>query len=94
MKNFPLIFAVVGCVLAGTTFAEDFKSVTIGGTPFGPVRVHGDQSANVLAAAIIDTDPSISVEVINDVVIDGPANVTVTCGTGATCFVTYRKDSH
>jgi hypothetical protein len=35
-----------------------------------------------------------SLEVINDVVIAGPADVTVMCGTAATdCFITYRKDS-
>ena len=67
-----------------------------GGTTRGLVNVYdisSGQFVNVLAAAIIDTDPSTPVEVINNVVIDGPANVTVTCGTGATCFVTYRKES-
>jgi hypothetical protein len=47
----------------------------------------------VLTAAIIDpmATPG-SLEVINSVVIAGPANVTVTCG-DSTCFVSYRKDS-
>ena len=54
--------------------------------------ISSGQSVNVLAAAIIGTDPGTPVEVINNIVVDGPANVTVTCGTSATCFVTYRKE--
>ena len=46
---------------------------------------------NVLAAAIIDPNSS-SVDVINNIVIAGPASVTVTCDPSATCFITYRKD--
>jgi hypothetical protein len=119
MKNFLRILPLVLCVFAGTTFADDFKSVTItGGTPLGPIRVHGDQfmvirnftqdtgttrgvvmvtqlpgitSVNVLAAAILDMT---SLEVINNVVIAGPADVTVTCDPMATCFISYKKDSN
>jgi hypothetical protein len=52
-------------------------------------------TANVLTAAIIDPMAAAgSLEVINSVVIEGPANVTVTCGNAdASCFVSYRKDS-
>jgi hypothetical protein len=52
-------------------------------------------TANVLTAAIIDPMATAgSLEVINSVVIEGPANVTVTCGNAdASCFVSYRKDS-
>jgi hypothetical protein len=46
---------------------------------------------NVLAAAILDMTP---LEVINNVVIAGPADVTVTCDPSATCFVSYKKDSN
>src|SRR2546423_11190950 len=44
--------------------------------------------ANVLAAAILD---KATLEVINSVVIAGPADVTATCPTGATCFISYKK---
>jgi len=68
------------------------------GTSRGVVTVttHTGGPTNVLTAAILDpADTSAgSLEVINDVVIAGPADVTVMCGTAATdCFVTYRKDS-
>ena len=82
--------------VAGDHFLVIRNFTQEGGTTRGLVNVYDistGQSANVLAAAIIDTDPGTPVEVINNVVIDGPANVTVTCGTGATCFVTYRKGS-
>jgi hypothetical protein len=51
---------------------------------------------NVLTAAILDpTDINQgSLEVINSVVIAGPANVIVTCGTGRNCFISYRKDNN
>lgn len=120
MKNFLRILALVGCVLAGTIFADDFKSTVVtNGMPLGPIRVHGDQfmvirnftqdttgtargavmvsapptsaSVNVLAAAILDMS---SLEVINSVVIAGPAEVMVTCPAGATCFISYKKDSN
>jgi hypothetical protein len=60
------------------------------------VTTHTGGPTNVLTAAILDpadTSPG-SLEVINDVVIAGPANVAVMCGTGATdCFISYRKSS-
>jgi len=63
---------------------------------FVSVVTHTAGPTNVLTAAILDpadTSPD-SLEVINDIVIAGPANVTVTCGAGATdCFITYRKNS-
>jgi hypothetical protein len=50
-------------------------------------------TANVLTAAIIDPEATPgSLEVINSVVIEGPASVTVTCG-DTTCFVSYKEDS-
>jgi hypothetical protein len=52
------------------------------------------QSANVLAATIIDQNNPPALEVINNVVIAGPANVTVSCGDGTNCFLTYRKESN
>src|ERR1700687_5221334 len=111
------------CAIAGTTFADDFKSKVIaGGMPLDPtIRVHGDQfmvirnftqttatgtmrgvvmvsappgftPVNVLAAAILDKTP---LEVINSVVIAGPADVTVTCPDAtAVCFISYKKDSN
>lgn len=48
---------------------------------------------NVLAAAILD--PSESPEVINSVVIAGPADVSVTCGSmTGDCFISFKKDSN
>jgi hypothetical protein len=111
------------CGLAGTTFADDFRSEVIMGTvPLGPIRVHGDQfmvirnftqemgttrgvvtvskppnppvPVSVLAAAIISQSTSPPLDVINSVVIAGPADVTFTCGTSATCFVSFKKDSN
>jgi hypothetical protein len=47
---------------------------------------------NVLAAAVLDQTP---VEVINSVVIAGPADVTVSCGaSGGNCFVSYKKEGN
>ena len=125
MKNLLRIFAVALCGLAGTTFADDFKSMVIaGGATADLPRVHGNQfmvirnftqdvsasttggvvtvtkppgggtSVAVLNAAILD--PNNSPEVINSVVIAGPADVSVTCGAdpGFSCFISYRKDSN
>lgn len=70
-----------------------------GGTTRGVVTVtFTNQSGgptNVLAAAIIDSGASATLEIINSVVIAGPADVTVTCGdaTGS-CFITYKKDDN
>jgi hypothetical protein len=45
--------------------------------------------ATVLTASFVNTTP---VEVINNVVVAGPASVSVTCpDLAATCFITYRK---
>ena len=48
----------------------------------------------VLSSAIVDpTSPT--VEVINSVVIAGPADVSFTCGTGGgNCFISYKKDDN
>jgi hypothetical protein len=49
-------------------------------------------TVNVLAAAIL-SNPTL--EVINNVVIAGPADVTFTCGTGGgNCFISFKKDSN
>jgi hypothetical protein len=118
MKNLLRILALIAvCAFAGTTFADDFKSVVIPATGFGPIRVHGDQfmfirnftqditaptrgvvmvttppggtMVNVLSAAILDKTP---LEVINSVVIAGPADVMATCDPGAICFISYKKE--
>ena len=59
--------------------------VTVSTPPNPPAPV------KVLAAAILDRP---TLEVINSVVIAGPADVTFTCGMGATCFVSFKKDSN
>lgn len=46
---------------------------------------------NVLAAAILTASPP---DVINSVVIAGPADVTATCPTDAICFISFKKASN
>ncbi len=70
-----------------------------GGSSRGVVTVTTDTgTANVLTAAILDSgtsSTSIPVEVISNVVVAGPATVSVTCAPDATdCFITYRKNSN
>jgi hypothetical protein len=66
-----------------------------GGTQRGVVAVTtNDGTANVLTATIIDSSASSSsstLEPIDRVVIAGPAQVTVAPVTGATLFITYRR---
>jgi hypothetical protein len=66
------------------------------GTTHGVVMVTqlpGTTAVNVLAAAILNMSPP---DVINSVVIAGPADVSVTCGatTGMNCFISFKKDSN
>src|SRR5260370_12195355 len=64
-----------------------------GGTDRGFVTVN--HNVNVLTAAILTNDPTQGTEeVINTVIIAGPADVTVTCGTTGNCFITFRKESN
>jgi hypothetical protein len=74
-----------------------------GGTDRGVVSVTltGDENsgtANVLSATRVDLSTGMNApnapEVINRVIIAGPAQVTVTPVTGATLFITYRKESN
>jgi hypothetical protein len=47
---------------------------------------------NVLTAAILTDSPP---DVINNVIIAGPADVTVTCGnTSGNCFISFKKDNN
>jgi hypothetical protein len=59
------------------------------------VTIGSSSAVTILTAAIVDpsttTSPPGSLEVINNVVVAGPATVTATCPAGATCFITYRK---
>jgi hypothetical protein len=62
-----------------------------GGTVRGSVSVTTNGfTANVLTATIVDPN-AMTLEVINNIVIGGPATVTVTCGDTTSCFITYRK---
>ncbi len=75
-----------------------------GGTERGMVEatLQGDSessgSANVLAATRIDSSTGINSqnfpEIINRVIIAGPAEVKVRPVAGATLFITYRKESN
>jgi hypothetical protein len=73
------------------------------GTDRGVVSVTltGDENsgtANVLSATRVDLSTGMNApnapEVINRVIIAGPAQVTVAPVTGATLFITYRKESN
>jgi hypothetical protein len=57
---------------------------------FVSVTTNGLTANNVLTATIVDPALSGTLEVINNIVIAGPATVTVTCG-DTNCFITYRK---
>jgi hypothetical protein len=74
-----------------------------GGTERGVVTVKiNNQTANVLNAAIIDNtavtspaatpSPTVPPEIINQIVIAGPATVTVPPIPGATLFISFRKE--
>ena len=65
-----------------------------GGMNRGVVTVSKDGFiAEVLAAAFVDPMAT-SPEVINNIIIAGLSDVTVTCGSDATtCFISYRKGS-
>jgi hypothetical protein len=52
----------------------------------------GGTPVNVLSAAALDASPP---DIINNVVIAGPADVSVTCGdTNGNCFISFKKDSN
>src|SRR5207247_3457886 len=74
-----------------------------GGTDRGVVAVTltGDENsgtANVLTATRLDLSTGASSqnspEIVNRVIIAGPAQVTIAPVTGATLFITYRKESN
>ena len=55
-------------------------------------KLPGGMSANVLTAAALDASPP---DIINNVVIAGPADVLITCGdTAGNCFISFKKDSN
>jgi len=65
----------------------------VGGTTRGEVTATLLSGVNpmvtILDAALLD--PTMPPEVINNVVVAGPATVTATCDPSGTCFLTYRK---
>jgi hypothetical protein len=72
---------------------RNFTQEAVGFTTRGFVSVttNGFTANPVMTATIVDPSAmSGKLEVINNVVIAGPATVTVTAG-NTTCFVTYRK---
>src|SRR5205085_2306310 len=70
--------------LTGEPLTGGFVTVTTPPVSGSPV--------NVLNAAILD--PANSPEVINSVIIAGPADVSVTCGDAGNCFISFKKDSN
>ena len=98
---------ITGSALVITVPDDHFLKITNftqqGGTDRGVVSVTltGDENsgtANVLTATRIDlstgTNSQNAPEIINRVIIAGPAQVTVAPVTGATLFITYRKESN
>ena len=65
---------------------------TIGGVVTVTKPPVSGSPVNVLNAAILD--PANSPEVINSVIIAGPADVSVTCGDAGNCFISFKKDSN
>jgi len=64
----------------------------VGATNRGTVSVTANGStATALTASIVDPTASNSLEVINNIVVAGPAQVLVTCGDTTSCFISYRK---
>jgi hypothetical protein len=76
---------------------RNFTQEDGGSSTRGVVMVSTDggiTSVGVLSAAILKTSMA-TPEVINNVVIAGPADVSVTCGnTSGHCFISYKKDSN
>ena len=77
-------------------FIRNFTQEDDGSATRGVIMVtKGGDTAQVLTAAILDTSTANLQEVINSIVIAGPADVTVTCGaTTGNCFVSYKKESN
>jgi hypothetical protein len=63
-------------------------NITIRGTIAATDR--SGLSGTVMTTTIVDTDPNLYLEPINNVVVAGPSTVTVTAG-DTNCFITYRK---
>jgi hypothetical protein len=64
----------------------------------GVVQVSKDNGStwvNVLSAAFVDTTSN-PPDIINNIIIAGPADVQATCGAaiGASCFISFKKDSN
>ena len=53
-------------------------------------------TVQVLTAAILTTSSATPPDIINNVVIAGPADVQATCGapSGSNCFISFKKDSN
>ena len=63
-------------------------SITVRGTVTATDKT--GLTGTVLTATIVDTDPTLYLEPVNNVVIAGPSTVTVTGG-DTNCFITYRR---
>jgi hypothetical protein len=74
IRNFTQEGPTASITVRGTVTATDTTGLT----------------GTVLTATIIDTDPTLLLEPIDDIVIAGPSTVTVTAG-NTNCFITYRK---
>lgn len=74
-------------------FTQDASTSTTSGV-VTITKPPGGASVSVLTSAILD--PANPPEIINSVVIAGPADVSVTCGasSGSNCFISFKKISN
>jgi hypothetical protein len=87
-QSLPTITVPGDRILVIRNFTQEAGGKTRG---FVSVTTNGLTANNVLTATIVDpAAPQGTLEVINNVVIAGPATVTVNGG-DTNCFITYRK---
>lgn len=88
--------STLSLTVADDHFLRIWNFTQEGGAQRGVVSVTTDSgTANVLAATAVDSTSapgSSTLEPVNHVVIAGPAQVTIAPVSGATLFVTYRKE--
>ena len=80
-----------------TLFIRNFTQEDDGSATRGVVTVtKAGVDVKVLTAAILDETTTNLLEVINSVVIGGPADVAITCGatSGGNCFISYKKEGN
>ena len=92
-NNHGPIHVLDGELMVIRNFTQENDGSTRGFVTFSE---HGSEKVTVLTASIVNPDDATqgSQEVINSIVIAGPAIVNFHCGDGATCFATFKIDSN